>query len=69
MQSFGFYTPLTILKEPWIDLSMGFIFGLPRFKRGNDSIFVVVDHFSKIAHFIACHYTNNATCVANLFFK
>ena len=48
---------------------MYFIISLPKSKKQNDSIFVVVDKFSKASHFISVKSIYKAVHIVDIFLK
>lgn len=62
----GLLQNLPIPHQSWTNISMDFIEGLP-ISRGNTNIFVVVDRFTKYAHFIETSHPYSAYAIAHLF--
>ena len=62
----GLLCPLPVPTQPWSDLSLDFICGLPPY-RGNTTILVVVDRFSKGIHLGMLPQSHTALAVARLF--
>ena len=65
----GLMQPLSVPQWKWEDISMDFIDGLPRSKRGNTSIWVIVDRLTKVAHFIPVKSERTAPKLAQIFIK
>ncbi|KEP45477.1 putative Transposon Tf2-1 polyprotein, partial [Rhizoctonia solani 123E] len=62
----GTLKPLPIPERPWEDIAYDLVVGLPQ-SEGFDAILSVIDHFSKMAHFIPCQETMTSQDLANLF--
>ncbi|XP_057520884.1 uncharacterized protein LOC130801134 [Amaranthus tricolor] len=65
----GEYLRLPIPHRPWEHVSMDSMMALPKTRKGKDSIMVVVDRFSKMAHFVSCTKVNDAQGIARLYFS
>jgi len=65
----GLLKPLEIPKQAWSTITIDFITQLPRTRSGYDSIAVVVDKLSKMAHLIPTHTNVSAPQFAMQFVK
>ncbi|KAK1682060.1 hypothetical protein QYE76_042908 [Lolium multiflorum] len=63
----GLLQPLQIPEWKWDSVGMDFITGLPKSSKGNDSIWVVVDRLTKVAHFIPVKTTYQGPKLAELY--
>jgi hypothetical protein len=63
----GLLQPLSIPVWKWDEVSMDFIVGLPRTRNGHDSIWVMVDRLTKVAHFIHVRTTYGGDKLAKLY--
>ncbi|CAI7850789.1 unnamed protein product, partial [Closterium sp. NIES-54] len=63
----GLLQPLEPPERTWQQVTMDFVTGLPAGASGNDSVLVVVDRLTKMAHFAPCRTTITTERTAKLF--
>jgi len=68
MHTLGYLQPLPIPVWKSEDISMNFVVGLPCTSKGYDSIWVIVDHLTKSAHFILVDTKYTAKKYAEIYF-
>ena len=59
--------PLPIPVWKWDQIGMDFVNGLPKTLKGNDSIWVIVDRLTKVAHFIPVRTKYSGDKLAQLY--
>jgi hypothetical protein len=65
----GLLQPLLVPKWNWEEIGMDFIIRLPRTQKGNDSIWVIIDRLTKVAHFIPVKTTFGGATLARIYLK
>ena len=65
----GLYTPRPIPSHPWESVSMEFVGGLPKSRKGHDYLYVVVDLLSKMCILIPCNKQITTEQTANCYFN
>jgi hypothetical protein len=63
----GLLQPLQVPEWKWEEIAMNFIVGLPRTQSGYDSIWVIVNQLTKVAHFIPIKTTYSGLQLAELY--
>src|SRR6266550_4623710 len=64
----GTLLPLPVPNQPWLDIAMDFVVGLPE-SEGCNAAWVVVDRLSKQRHFVPCTAKISAEGLADLFIR
>jgi hypothetical protein len=64
----GLLRPLEIQEQPWQDLSMDFVVGLPE-REGFNAIWVVVDRLTKMRHLVPCTDTVDSKRLGEMYVK
>jgi len=67
-KKYGLLEPIDVPMRPWTSTSMDFIVGLPK-SEGYTKIWVIVDRFSKMAHFIPRKIEEHMKELALIFLK
>jgi hypothetical protein len=63
----GLLQPLKVPMWKWEEVGMDFITGLSRSNRGHDSIWVIIDRLTKVAHFLPVKTTHKGRDLAELY--
>ncbi|WVZ84650.1 hypothetical protein U9M48_031657, partial [Paspalum notatum var. saurae] len=63
----GLLQPLKVPEWKWEEITMDFIVGLPRTQKGYNSIWVVVDRLTKVAHFRPVNTTYSCAKLVELY--
>jgi hypothetical protein len=63
----GLLQPLQVPEWKWEEIAMDIIVGLPRTQSGYDSIWVIVDRLTKVAHFIPVKTTYSGLQLTELY--
>jgi hypothetical protein len=63
----GLLQPLKVPEWKWEEIGMDFIVGLPRTRDGYDSIWVIVERLTKVAHFLPVKTTYSGAQLAELY--
>jgi hypothetical protein len=65
----GLLQPLPIPVWKWDEIGMDFVVGLPKTQKGHDSIWVIVDRLTKVAHFLPVRTTYGGEKLAKLYIE
>ena len=65
----GLLQPLEIPELKWDQVTMDFVSGLPRTQKGHDSVWVIVDRLTKVAHFLPVQMTYTLDKLAEIYIQ